>query len=202
MNRKPAGQPMAKASRRIGQLVVALIVLGVPMAWTTRLVLAFLAAMLTGILAFYFTISRFDPGQLVALRRPDPLEAFVEALVYTLGSFGVLLYLAASEHSHWHFALGFLAILGVWFMVQLIYSQEYALRYYTDGGGLNFPDCPQPQWTEFLYQGFCMAACYQTSDTSVTSRSMRQLITTHGILSYSLSVSIIAMMFGLVGNLL
>ncbi|MFM8293901.1 MAG: DUF1345 domain-containing protein, partial [Microcystaceae cyanobacterium] len=87
-------------------------------------------------------------------------------------------------------------------LIQLIYSQQYALRYYYDNEtGLIFPGCEQPNWTEFLYEGFCMAACYQTSDTSVTSTKMRQLVAAHGILSYLLSVSIIAMMFGWVSNL-
>ncbi|WP_323670472.1 MULTISPECIES: hypothetical protein [Microcystis] len=38
--------------------------------------------------------------------------------------------------------------------MQLIYSQEYAVRYYHDGKGLVFPDCDRPNWTEFLDQGF------------------------------------------------
>jgi uncharacterized membrane protein len=47
-----------------------------------------------------------------------------------------------------------------------------------------------------------MAACYQSSDTSVNSTAMQQLVATHGMLSYSLSVSIIAIIFGMIGNLL
>jgi uncharacterized membrane protein len=84
----------------------------------------------------------------------------------------------------------------------LIYSQEYAVRYYHDGKGLVFPNCDQPNWTEFLYQGFCMAACYQTSDTSINSKAMRRLVATQGMLSYFLSVSIIAIILGMIGNLL
>lgn len=47
-----------------------------------------------------------------------------------------------------------------------------------------------------------MAACYQTSDTSINSTAMRRLAATYGMLSYSLSVSIIAIIFGMIGNLL
>jgi len=47
-----------------------------------------------------------------------------------------------------------------------------------------------------------MAACYQTSDTSINSTAMRRLVATHGMLSYFLSVSIIAIIFGMIGNLL
>ncbi|MBD2288284.1 DUF1345 domain-containing protein [Microcystis wesenbergii FACHB-1317] len=47
-----------------------------------------------------------------------------------------------------------------------------------------------------------MAACYQTFDTSINSTAMRRLVVTYGMLSYSLSVSIIAIIFGMIGNLL
>jgi uncharacterized membrane protein len=47
-----------------------------------------------------------------------------------------------------------------------------------------------------------MAACYQTSDTSINSTARRRLVATQGMLSYFLSVSIIAIIFGMIGNLL
>jgi uncharacterized membrane protein len=188
--------------RLLCELVVGVGVLMIPVPMVTRLVLAFIGALLLGILLFSINIARVAPWQLVQFHHPNPRVAFAESLLYTAGSFGLLFYLASSEHAPFHFALGFLGIICAWLMIQLIYSQQYALRYYHDGTGLVFPDCPQPHWTEFLYQGFCMAACFQTSDTSVNSRAMRQLIATHGILSYILSVSIIAMMFGFIGNLL
>ncbi|GAL92166.1 probable transmembrane protein [Microcystis aeruginosa NIES-44] len=128
--------------------------------------------------------------------------AFLESLFYTISSFGLLIYLLASEHAIVHFACGFLGIISAWLAIQLIYSQEYAVRYYHDGKGLVFPDCDRPNWTEFLYQGFCMVACYQTSDTSINSTAMRRLVATDGMLSYFLSVSIIAIIFGMIGNLL
>lgn len=206
------GQPMVKNTgkkpinahtRFISELIVGGIVFFIPIPVKTRLVLAFISALLTGILLLAGEIIGFTPWQLVQFHPPNARAAFAESLVYTLGSFGLLIYLAYSEHIALHFALGFLGIICAWLLIQMIYSKQYALRYYYDGGkGLVFPDCEQPHWTEFLYEGFCMAACYQTSDTSVTTTKMRQLVAAHGILSYLLSVSIIAMMFGLVGNLL
>lgn len=197
-------KPFSTQARLLCELVVAavLLLLPTPITLTTRLVLAVACSLFVGILLFYTRIYQFTPQQLAQLYRPNPRKALLESLFYTCGSFGLLVYLAAAKHASFHFVIGFLGIVCAWLMVQLIYSQQYALRYYFDNGGLTFPNCEQPNWTEFLYQGFCMAACYQTSDTSVTSSAMRQLITTHGLLSYILSVSIIATLFGLVGNLL
>jgi len=186
------------------ELVIAIVVLMIPLAMATRFVLAFLLSLCVGILLLSIKISRLAPWQLeqLHLHYPNPREAFAESLLYTAGSFGLLVYLASSEHAPFHFALGFLGIICAWLMVQLLYCQEYAIRYYYDGKGFVFADCPQPHWTEFLYQGFCMAACYQTSDTSINSTAMRRLVATHGMLSYFLSVSIIAIIFGMIGNLL
>lgn len=188
--------------RWLCEIITALLVLMLPIAITLRLVLAVLLALIVAVLLLAYRISCVAPWQLELLKYPNPREAFLESLLYTIGSFGLLVYLAASEHAVFHFAFGFLGIISAWLAIQLIYSQEYAVRYYYDGKGLTFPDCDRPNWTEFLYQGFCMAACYQTSDTSVNSTAMRQLVATHGILSYFLSVSIIAMIFGIIGNLL
>lgn len=197
-------RPFSTGARLLCELAVAAVILlfPAPITLTTRLVTAVACSLLVGIFLFYTRIYQFSPQQLAQLYRPNPRKALLESLFYTCGSFGLLVYLAASKHASFHFVLGFLGIVCAWLMVQLIYSQQYALRYYYDNGGLNFPNCEQPDWTEFLYQGFCMAACYQTSDTSVTSSAMRRLITTHGLLSYILSVSIIATLFGLIGNLL
>lgn len=196
-------KPIKAHTRFVYELIAGGTVLFIPIPMKTRLVTALISALLTGIFFLARKMTRFSPWQLVQFSLPNAKAAFAESLLYTLGSFGLLIYLAYSEHIALHFALGFFGIICAWLLIQLIYSQQYALRYYYDGGrGLVFPDCEQPNWTEFLYEGFCMAACYQTSDTSVTSTNMRQLIAAHGILSYLLSVSIIAMMFGLVGNLL
>ncbi len=188
--------------RWLCQSIVGIGILILPIPLNTRLVVAFLCALLVGILFLFRKIQQFVPWQLIQHYRPNPKRAFAESFLYTMSSYGLLIYLVSAEHATFHFALGFLGIICAWLMVQFIYSEQYALRYYFDGKGLNFPDCSQPHWTEFLYEGFCMAACYQTSDTTVTTTAMRQLIATHGLLSYILSVSIIAITFGLIGNLL
>ncbi|MEG3439632.1 DUF1345 domain-containing protein [Pannus brasiliensis CCIBt3594] len=202
MQKKPGRKPISIQARLLCELLVGIVIFSLPFPTTTRVVLAFIATLLAGIALISFRLNRFTPWELAGFQSPDRKLAFLESLFYTIGGFGLLIYLASSEHEPFHFALGFFGIICVWLLIQLIYCQQYALQYYRDGGGLAFPDCSRPHWTEFLYQGFCMAACYQTSDTAVTSTAMRQLIATHGILSYILSVSIIGMMFGLVANIL
>jgi hypothetical protein len=57
-----------------------------------------------GILIFSINIDRVAPWQLVQFNRPHPRVAFAESLLYIAGSFGLLFYLASSEHFPLHFA--------------------------------------------------------------------------------------------------
>jgi uncharacterized membrane protein len=165
MVKKIDKKPSYSRIRWLCEVIVAMIVLMIPLPITLKLVLAFLSALLTAILFLTYRITRVAPWQLEQLKYPNPKGAFLESLFYTVGSFGLLAYLVASEHNILHFIFGLLGVISAWLAIQLIYSQEYAVRHYHDGKGLVFPDCDRPNWTEFLYQGFCRAACYQTSDT-------------------------------------
>lgn len=188
--------------RLLVQLITGIFLLTLPTQPLTKLVIACLGFQVTGLVIIFSKIMKFAPWRLRKLQSPHPKNIIIESLFYAIVSFGLLVYLASSEHQPWHFALGFLAIVCTWLMVQLLYMQECAILYYRDGTGLIFPECIRPGWTEFFYQGFCIATCYQTSDTTINTTAMRQLIATQAMLSYFLSISILGMMFGLVSNLL
>lgn len=184
------------------QLIVGIFLLTLPIQLLTKLVIAFLGFQVTGLVIIFSKIMKFPPWHLRKLQSPYPKGIVIESLFYAIVSFSLLVYLASSEHQPWHFALGFLAIVSTWLMVQVLYMQECAILYYRDGTGFVFPECITPNWTEFFYQGFCIATCYQTSDTIINTTAMRKLIAIQAILSYFLSISILGMMFGLVSNLL
>jgi uncharacterized membrane protein len=188
--------------RLLVQLITGIFLLTLPIQLLTKLVIVCLGFQVTGLLIIFRKVMKLPPWRLRQLQSPHPKSIIIESLFYAIISFGLLVYLASSEHQPWHFALGFLTIICTWLMVQLLYMQECAILYYQDGTGFIFPDCIAPNWTEFFYQGFCIATCYQTSDTVINTTAMRQLIATQAILSYFLSISILGMMFGLVSNLL
>jgi hypothetical protein len=99
MVKKNARKPSYNQIRWLCQIIVALIVLMLPLAITLRLVLAFLSALIGAIVLLAYKISRVAPWQLEQSKYPNPKAAFLESLFYTVGSFGLLAYLAASEHN-------------------------------------------------------------------------------------------------------
>ena len=121
-SRKPSRKPSNIQVRLMGELFVAIIVLMIPLTMATRFVLAFLFSLCAGLLLLSIKISRLAPWQLeqLHLHYPNPRGVFAESLLYTAGSFGLLVYLASSEHAPVHFALGFLGIICAWLMVQLL----------------------------------------------------------------------------------
>jgi hypothetical protein len=91
--------------RLICQLIVALVLLMLPLPLNTRLVVAFICALSVGILFLFRQIQRFAPWQLLRYQHPNPKMALAESLIYTASSYGLLVYLASSEHAFFHFIL-------------------------------------------------------------------------------------------------
>jgi len=95
-------------------------------------------------------------------------------------------------------------VLG-WFAVHTMMAMHYAYEFYgrpnagtksarPDGaaGGLEFPGADEPDGTSFLYFSYVVGMTAQTSDTEVTSNSMRGLVTLHGIFSFFFNTVIVA----------
>ncbi|MCB0253705.1 MAG: DUF1345 domain-containing protein [Anaerolineae bacterium] len=104
-----------------------------------------------------------------------------------------------------HVAIGVLAVVLAWLMLHIQYALHYAQVYYdeiapetvgvtSDPGealvvvpfrkGLAFPDAEVVDYWDFIYYSFTIAMCYQTSDVTVTTPSMRRLTIGHSIIAF------------------
>jgi uncharacterized membrane protein len=110
-----------------------------------------------------------------------------------------------------HLTLSISTIIGSWLLVHTIFASHYAKNYYQDDpsspeiddvGGLNFPNCSQPDYWDFLYYSFVIGMTSQVSDVEVYSRSMRQLTLFHGVLSFFFNAVILAMSFNIIAGLI
>lgn len=108
-------------------------------------------------------------------------------------------------------ALSVLALAASWLWIHVLFAFHYAHRYYQAGekagdaspstrkhqkavaGGLDFPNCGQPDYFDFLYQALVVGMTSQVSDVQVTSSRMRRLTTLHGVLSFAFNVVVLAM---------
>ena len=112
-------------------------------------------------------------------------------------------------HQNLHTASSLLAIVLSWILLHVFYAFYYAHRYYdvneSDPAhpvrkGLSFPNDEPPDYWDFLYYSFTIAMCYQTSDVTVCSRSMRRITLFHAIISFLYVTAILGLVINILSN--
>jgi uncharacterized membrane protein len=58
---------------------------------------------------------------------------------------------------------------------------------------VNFPKCPEPGPTEFVYLAMVVGMTAQVADTNVQSTEMRRAVTLHAVVSFFFNTVLIAM---------
>lgn len=96
-------------------------------------------------------------------------------------------------------ALGVLAVILGWFVMNTMAGLHYAYEYYEspkepgggidagDGrvaGGFDWPGDEQPDGSSFLYLAYQVGAAYQLGDVAATSNRMRRLLVIHSTFTY------------------
>jgi uncharacterized membrane protein len=106
-------------------------------------------------------------------------------------------------------ALGTVAI--SWLLLHTVFSFHYAHIFYGDNddvsgaghaAGLDFPDQPEPDYSDFGYFSFVIGMTCQVSDVQVTSQAMRRAVLLHGVLSFGYNTIILALLINTVSGLL
>jgi uncharacterized membrane protein len=99
-------------------------------------------------------------------------------------------------------------IFGSWLLVHFVFALHYAHEFYVPGRsdgdakeGLKFGGGHMPDYWDFLYFSLVVGTTFQTSDTEVSSRSMRRVVMVHGLLSFIFYTAVIALTVNLVAQL-
>ncbi|MFZ3475091.1 DUF1345 domain-containing protein [Streptomyces sp. 4.24] len=87
--------------------------------------------------------------------------------------------------------LAALTVLTAWLLLHTAYARLYARAHYADGG-LNFPECPRPTLTEFVYFSFTIGTSFAVSDVTVTTTPMRRRVTAHSVFSFFFNAAVVA----------
>ncbi len=103
--------------------------------------------------------------------------------------------------------LGVATTLLSWLLIHTMFALHYAHEFYGGedvgrGGGLKFPNEPQPDYWDFIYFSFVIGMTFQVSDVQVTRKRVRRLVVAHGVVSFFFSVTIIALMVNIGSNLI
>lgn len=149
-------------------------------------------------------------------RKEDGSRVFV-FIVILLASFASMLNVSlliisidASNTSKIIYSI--LAVIGMllsWVMVHTSFCFHYAHLYYGDdendpkihAEGLDFPKEKRPDYIDFAYFSFVVGMTFQVSDVEITSRKIRRLALLHSLLSFGLSMFVIALTVNLIAGL-
>jgi uncharacterized membrane protein len=134
------------------------------------------------------------------------------AAIATLACFGAVAALVFGPQQHstegWlDIALAAFTLVCAWAFIQAIFTIHYAHVYYgseADGqsrGGLEFGGDEDPDIWDFLYFTITIGATAQTSDTNVTSRRMRRIVTAQSTYSYFFNTAVLALAINMAAGL-
>ena len=107
--------------------------------------------------------------------------------------------------------LGVLSVALSWLMIHAMWGMHYAWEYYkkpehpagehAQVGGLAFPGEQEPDGMDFIYFSLTVAMTDQTSDTDVTTRAMRRVVSGHSLFSYFFNTVVVAAAVNIVVSL-
>lgn len=188
---------------------------------STRTILTWDSFALVVLVGAWLTIVTTPPDKLHARAQKQDLShilIFVFVLVTAcagLFAVGFLFFSkqAFQERSHFfiHLFGSLIAVICSWALVHTVFGLRYAHTYYGDpdgpgpmphAGGLEFPGDREPDYMDFAYFSFVIGMTFQVSDVVITSRSFRQLVLVHSMLSFGFNTVILALAISTVSNVL
>jgi uncharacterized membrane protein len=90
-----------------------------------------------------------------------------------------------------------------WLFANTVYALHYAHIYYLEGskGGLDFSGKPDnPDYADFVYFAYTLGMTFQTSDTAVETRQLRQIVTVHSLAAFIFNIGVIAFSINVLGS--
>lgn len=97
-------------------------------------------------------------------------------------------------------------VLG-WLFSNLVYTFHYAYLFYQpdegrrgDHGGLDIPNRPEPDYTDFAYFAFTLGMTFQTSDIQITSPEIRRIALFHSLAAFVFNLGIVAFSINIIGG--
>jgi uncharacterized membrane protein len=94
-----------------------------------------------------------------------------------------------------------------WLFSNSVYALHYAHLFYSDcdgdgkdAGGLEIPNCAEPDYWDFLYFSFTLGMTFQTSDVEISSRQIRRVTLGHCLAAFVFNIGVLAFTINVLGS--
>ena len=116
---------------------------------------------------------------------------------------------AAKDHpgAEWRVMLAAGTVVLSWLFVQIVFAMHYAHVYYMEEdngrpkGGLEFGECGEPDYWDFVHFSIVLGATSQTADITFSSKETRRIGTLHTLVAFGFNTAILATMINLAAGL-
>ncbi|MFC4456279.1 DUF1345 domain-containing protein [Deinococcus sonorensis] len=211
--REPSALFRLSVSGVVGVVVAAL----VQGRWELRLLSGWCALALTFLALAWRVILTADSDMTKRLAtREDDGRAMSGLLTLTgsLGSLVAVVYVMAqvsdlqkAGHGGLATLLSVLSIATVvlsWLLIHTNYTFRYAHSYYDEQpeGGVQFDGTGAPDYLDFVYLAFTIGMTFQVSDTNISKRNIRRVLTWHALISYAYGTVLVALTINTVAGLM
>jgi uncharacterized membrane protein len=106
----------------------------------------------------------------------------------------------------WTIVLVLASLVLAWTFSNTIYALHYAHLFYLpaedgeDSRGIDFPDCDDPDYWDFVYFSFTLGMTFQTSDVEIKSRRIRRVVTGHCLAAFVFNLGVLAFTINSIGG--
>jgi uncharacterized membrane protein len=94
-----------------------------------------------------------------------------------------------------------------WLFSNTVYAVHYAHLFYSDcdddgkdEGGIDFPECAEPDYWDFLYFSFTLGMTFQTSDVQISSRRVRRVVLGQTLAAFVFNIGVLAFTINVLGS--
>ncbi len=180
--------------------------------WVMRALIGWNAASYLFLIFIWAMMIRADDGDVKRIAQKQDENAYVVLIAVSLAAIMSLVAIVfelttvsgTAAHS-FHIALTASTVISSWFLIPTLFGLHYAHEYYRASRGeatLNFPEKNlKPDYWDFMYFSFTIAAASQTSDVAITTRGMRKAVLAQTVMSFLFNASILALSINISASL-
>ncbi len=175
------------------------------MSWSLGLMIGFDAAAVTFLIAIAPLLRATSEDEMRRHAADNDANRVVLLVIAAMLSIAVLAAVFAELKTEGgpNVPLVIVTLTLAWLFGNTVYALHYAHIYYLEGseGGLDFSGEPNtPDYWDFIYFAYTLGMTFQTSDTSITTRALRKLVTAHSLVAFVFNIGVIAFSINTLGG--